>query len=709
MQSFVPQERFESLIQRAVARALATDSLDDFLAGFRQDLAHEPVVAGKLDDAQGVRALGTLLGRAVWSAMPAPRNGFLPKPLPMPGRNEPCLCGSGLKFKRCCAAGPPLPALNPADLWPFVLEALPAAGRRAALASGRVPVESLEMTARRAAENGKGKTAVGLLEPLFAEGFAGTDGRYGSAMTALCDAYDALGWDRKKIELLERVRAEAPRSPLRSDACQRLATIALDRGDSPGAWAAFSEAQRDDPDSPAIGLLEVQLLIFEHRPDEARERAKFWRRRLQRIDDPGLDGAIEFLSAIIEDPVAAMAGIAIDSSAGAGERLSVEMRGLEARPLPRYGLEAVAAAAEPADLSEYIAERLRGMGVSGSQIESMTGEFLAQLENFTSAVDTDASEFGDASEHAVDEGDVDEADAGAEFHLVAPPAIAALEADWRAFSPVGKPISVSDEPTADEDPWDPDIEDGWMRFLERHPEAFDSIDILDDLAGVVELHPAGDVLQAMGSLQQPLVERAVRILRQALAREQEQEPERVPATEATSDSRKPAVRMPWPDVTNRPALRCLYRAHALAMALGEIDRARAHAELLLALNPGDNHGARTGLMNLLLRLGDDEAALDLAAQFPDDRLAEIPYGRVLALVRLGREREARAAARAAVGMLPEVRRYLIRDRAKQPKIEAYGFQVGGKDQAWLYREEMRELWLACPEALALVRKAAGKG
>jgi tetratricopeptide (TPR) repeat protein len=707
LQPFIPHQQFEDLIRRAVARALATDSLDDFLAGFRQDLAHEPAIGGQLDDAQGLRALGTLLGRAVWSATPAPRNGFLPKPLPMPGRNELCLCGSGLKFKRCCAAGPPVPALNPADIWPFVLEALPAAGRRAALESGRVPVESLEMSARRAAEDGKGKTAVGLLEPLFAEGFAGTDGRYGSAMTALCDAYDVLGWDRKKIELLERVRAEAPRSPLRSDACQRLATIALDRGDSPGAWAAFAEAQRDDPDSPAIGLLEVQLLIFEHRPDEARERAKFWRRRMQRIGDPGLDGAIEFLSAIIEDPAAAMAGIAIDSSAGAGERLSVELGGLEARPLPSYGLKAVDATAEPGDPSEYIAERLRGMGVSGSQIESMTGEFLTQLESFTAAADADASEFGDASEHAVDEGDGDEAHAGAEFHLVAPPAIAALEAEWHGISPVGKPISVSDEPTADEDPWDPDIEDGWMRFLERHPEAFDSIDILDDLAGVVELHPAGDVLHAMGSLQQPLVERVVRILRQALARQQEQE--LAPATEATSDNRKLAVRMPWPDVTNRPALRCLHRAHGLAMALGELDRARAHAELLLALNPGDNHGARTGLMNLLLRLDDDEAALDLAARFPDDRLAEIPYGRVLALVRLGREREARAAAREAVEMLPEVRRYLIRERAKQPKIEAYGFQVGGKDQAWLYRAEMRDVWLACPEALTLVRRAAGKG
>lgn len=37
--------------------------------------------------------------------------GFLGVPLPVrapktPGRNEPCSCGSGIKYKRCCGAAP---------------------------------------------------------------------------------------------------------------------------------------------------------------------------------------------------------------------------------------------------------------------------------------------------------------------------------------------------------------------------------------------------------------------------------------------------------------------------------------------------------------------------------------------------------------------------------------------------------------------------
>ena len=109
-------------------------------------------------------------------------------------------------------------------------------------------------------------------------------------------------------------------------------------------------------------------------------------------------------------------------------------------------------------------------------------------------------------------------------------------------------------------------------------------------------------------------------------------------------------------------------------------------------------------MNLLLRLGDDEAALALAARYGDDLFPELQYGRVLALVRLGREGEAAEAVLRAVNALPEVRRYLMRERAAQPPLDPRGVTFGGKDQAWLYRDAMRDLWLRHPEALALVRK-----
>ena len=84
--------------------------------------------------------------------------------------------------------------------------------------------------------------------------------------------------------------------------------------------------------------------------------------------------------------------------------------------------------------------------------------------------------------------------------------------------------------------------------------------------------------------------------------------------------------------------------------------------------------------------------------------AELSYGRVLALVRLDRMKGASVAAQLAVDRLPEVRRYLMRERAAQPRMGSYGVALGSKEQAWLYREEMRELWLSEPKAMALIRR-----
>jgi tetratricopeptide (TPR) repeat protein len=674
---FLPHQAFEDLVGRAVAGVLASQSLDDFIDWFRAELFRASAFAEQPLDAEGAHALGTVLGRSIWGATPAPHNDFRPRPLPDPGRNEPCLCGSGRKYKRCCGGGPRPPVVRPEDLWPIVLELLPPAGRKAALDSGRVPLAGLLQLAGQALDEGHSKFAIGLLEPLFTGQFAGVDELHDYALNLLCNAYDDMRHEGKKLALLERVRSGAPRSPLRSGACQRLAAMAIDRGDSTRAWAEFRQAHRDDPGSPSVGLLEVQLLMAEGRADEARESARVWHRRLQRIGDPELDNALALLSKIIDDPHAAMADLMIDVNEGAGRRLHQAVHELPGRPLPQYRSVPEAEIEPDAPTPESFAARLRGMGLPQGQIDALTSDLLAQLESIEPDEYAGEEGFGD---------DVPGRDDG--YRVVPPPTLATLEADWHAIYPLGKPFSVHLAPFPDEDPWEPDIEDQWMAFLQRHPEAFDSIDILDDLAGAIELHPAGDMLGVGVSLRQPLVERAERILRKALE---------------TADAPE-ELRLPWLDPANRPALRCLFRASVLAAECGDRAREREISELLLRLNPDDNHGVRAQLMNLLLRMGDDEAALGLAARFGDDLFPELRYGKVLALVRLGRDREAAEAVLSAVNALPEVRRYLMRERAAQPPIDPMGVAFGGKDQAWLYRDAMRDLWLRHPAALALVRK-----
>ena len=672
-EGFLPHDSFRDLVQAAVGRIVVTDDLDDFLAWFSAEVYRQCLLARAPMDAGETRVLAAQLGRSLWGATPAPHNDFRPQPLPKPGRNAPCYCGSGEKYKRCCARFPTLPAMGSAELWPTVLDALPRRDCKQVIASGRVPVKSLIVAAEESRDMGHSRKAIGFLEPNFGDKLAGTGHQYDYALSLLCDLYDDTGRTRKKKRLLERIVREAPRSELRSGAFQRMATIRMDSGDRAGAWEAFRRAQRDTPGGPAIGMLEVHLLMAENRPEQARESARVWRRRLIKMNVEEFEGAIEFLAAVDKDPYRALAQTLIDATGGAGQRLFEALPGLEERPLPRYEIAAVPALDPSGDSDaeiEEIASQLRGMGIPEEDVRTMAPELLEQTRNLERG--------DDPPDQALD----------AHFTLEAPERLRVLEADWHAIYSPAKPFSVDDVPRQTAFPWDFDAEDVWMGFLDRHSEAFDSVDVLDDLATAVELHPMGDSMGFREAMQTPLVERGARILRQA-------------AGEAGPPGDR---RLQWADARNRPGLRCLARAQSLAMERGDVERARAHAELLLALNPGDNHGMRTSLMNIYLKTGQDEAAVALASRYEDDMFPELPYGRVLALVRMGRRDAASETARRAVNTLPEVRRYLMRERARQPRIDPYGVALGSKEQAWIYRDEMREVWVGEPEAMALIRR-----
>jgi len=122
------------------------------------------------------------------------------------------------------------------------------------------------------------------------------------------------------------------------------------------------------------------------------------------------------------------------------------------------------------------------------------------------------------------------------------------------------------------------------------------------------------------------------------------------------------------------------------------------AEQVLALNPDDNHGLRNMIINDRLRRHDDLGAVRLAEEYPADLNPDIAYGHALALFRLARVDEADAAIQDAVSDLPKIPRYLLAKRVRKPKLDSVGVRMGGDDQAWLYRQEMREVWEATPGA-----------
>ena len=638
-------QRMEQLIREALRYILdrgdAADadvtSLDCFL-----DWARAAIPAYlDIDEALSAdeeRRLSTLLGIAIWNAVPRRDHGWRPRPLPPPTPEGPCPCGSGLCYRDCCEPFGPMPELPEELVWQVLLGELSEVELQEALRAGAVPRPLLAIVAEIWLDQDRPGRAVNLLEPLFGDDLAELDERFEPALDVLCDAYDLLDHWKKKQAFLLRITEHGSR-PLKAAAWQRFSTMFIDEGQFDYAREAFAQAQRQAPDSPGTAVLELTLLAAQHRDDHARARAEFWRHKLIRAGHSD-SGIIDFLNQAVIDPQEALAA----SHAAALDPMLLtlvdwlgELTGRE--PLP-HRIEVLPVTREP------------------------TAE--AQLSLFSDV------------ELPLPPGHALFGEVGA-LHATLP--VRRVQRAWHRVFRASKPHSTQLRAADEGDVWD---DDGWLRLLLDQPLAGDSLDILDDVATALHERAESSLPWIGRKLLGPLLARAEHII--ALSLEQM------------------GVReLPWSHEHNRPALRLLFRHYLYLTEIGDAQAAAEVLERLLTLNPRDNHGARAELMNHYLRHHQDEQALALAERFPADVLADLAYGQVLALYRLGRQEHAARALNAAVLRLPRIPRFLLRKRIKRPPLASAGFTPGGDDQAWLYREAMRDVWEAEPGLLAWMK------
>jgi tetratricopeptide (TPR) repeat protein len=444
----------------------------------------------------------------------------------------------------------------------------------------------------------------------------------------------------KKKQAFLKRVTEDGSAALKAAAWQRLSVMSIDEGEFESAFDAFRLAQRHAPDSPGTALLEITLLAAQHRDDHARARALFWLHKLRRSGD-GERGVLAFLEAAARDPQDAL----VSSHAAALDPPLLRLRAW---------IERASVRSVPVLRVAFLDDALEGP--EGGQLPLFEHDALP-----LPAQSCPGTHFG---------------------ALLPPSRIGVLERAWHRLFPCGKPYSTGLAADDDGRLW---RETNWLDFLESNPEAADSPDILDDVATALYDHPESSLPWVERVLMLPILERVEEMLRRTLAL-------------------SPVEKLPWGDQRNRPMLRLLFRLYLLRAESGERRAAAELLELLLSLNPRDNHGVRAELMNHYLRNGEDERALALARQFPTDILADLAYGEVLALYRLGQQERAASALHEAVGRLPRIPRFLVRKRIKRPVLSTDGFTAGGDDQAWLYREAMRDVWAAEPGLLAWVKK-----
>ena len=226
--------------------------------------------------------------------------------------------------------------------------------------------------------------------------------------------------------------------------------------------------------------------------------------------------------------------------------------------------------------------------------------------------------------------------------------------------------------------------DRWLEFLQNEPLAGNSFRILRDSIEMLGMLP--DTLPGGNDvLARRLLERSEALRRSVLGKLKALDKE-----------------LPWGFIDNRPMLTLV------AYYIDEFAETKP-AEILDLLrwsvstaNPTDNTGLRDTLIHTLVAARQAAEAIALAARYPDD-FAFTEFGRVLALFADGQLAEAESALNNARLKSPKIWKTLNAANPKPPRAQGPGFQVGGNDEAWAYRERYLDLW----QVSGALRWAAG--
>ncbi|WP_445621786.1 SEC-C metal-binding domain-containing protein [Kushneria sp. Sum13] len=251
-------------------------------------------------------ALAQALAPVLWNQMPLQRLGYHIETLAVPSPQEPCWCDSGKRYADCCD-GVMLPGQVPPHLmWMLLLQRLRGKALNEALASDHVPAQALLEAGIVSAEGGQLGRAQTILEALFNNAdWEGLPLESEPAFELLSDVYQERGFTRKKAALMDSAVEYGP-GFLRGAALKRLCLRYLDSDDLPSARETFIRTLETMPNEPALAYLESMLLLHEGRPEQARARADFWRRRLLHRSDLDEDQQA-FLEQLAEDPEATLA------------------------------------------------------------------------------------------------------------------------------------------------------------------------------------------------------------------------------------------------------------------------------------------------------------------------------------------------------------------------------------------------------------------
>ena len=564
----------------------------------------------------GDEALAVALAPVLWSQTPLVRLDFARESLAPPGRNEPCWCDSGRKYKQCCDKVQ-LPAIPDHLMWMLSLREFKGEQLKAALASGLAPAQALLEAGLISAESGNRGRAQQIMEALFdTSDWSRLPEQAEPGFELLLDLYQERGFTRKKALLLDEVLERGP-AFLRGVALEHQCLLHLDSDDLGSARAAFIRAQQTLPDSPTLAYIEAMLLLHEGQPEEAQDRARFWWRRLSKQKDIE-PGQLEFLADLAENPRATLAEQMVNSD----ESLSDSLAALQA-------------------LFEVIEHPPR------LALETQDDGSLLFRQNAEQAVTLGL---------------------------------------WEAVFPAR--IEEEAALALDIDPWDVQDPNEWLQQLCASPEWLDVPAVCQGLILALASR-FGSLPWMSDTFFVPLAKRFDRWLDQI---------------------EQAGGLLRWEDGDNAQLLRCGLGL-VIGMERGERERSRQLAERLLKLDEEDSLGLRELVLDQLLREGRNDEAVTLAEHDIERRAVDeempllgILMGQVLALYRLGRDKDAEQALEIVREANSHLISLLLAEHPRPVSLAVEAPEPGTRGEAWQYRTLMRDQWKRSEGALAWLAK-----
>ncbi|MEP7185068.1 MAG: hypothetical protein ABI767_04455 [Rhodanobacter sp.] len=238
---------------------------------------------------------------------------------------------------------------------------------------------------------------------------------------------------------------------------------------------------------------------------------------------------------------------------------------------------------------------------------------------------------------------------------------------WEALAP-----QVGHSPLFDNDAAGPASMADWLPLLGQQPILWNAFEVLDT---IVETMRAWQVELLIDALVVPVLDRAEQLLREALR---------------VNDAQ--GKRLEWGWLENRPALNLVGNRVAIDWEEQPSETSLVRLEWLVrTLNPGDNQGFRHSLVRAYLHVDRIDDALALCESYPDD-FAAMQYNHALALFAAGKSGAALNALPDAVNNYPKPLAWLLRANPKAPAQARWGVQIGGDEEAWLYRCDSLALW-----------------